>query len=59
MTNTLNKITIEEKIEFMLQYYRGKLEQANIPPIDYISGMQISAQIGVLETLKYYIEEGE
>ena len=46
-----------EKIELMLKVYREKLEKINNPPIDYVEGLRVSAQISVLENLYYYAQQ--
>lgn len=43
-----------EKLALMLDVYRGKLEKANVPPIDYVEGMRLSAKISILEDLFSY-----
>lgn len=52
---------MKEKIELLLKVYRKKLEEINIPPIDYMEGIRVNAIIGILEHLYVYAlqEEGK
>ncbi|MFA6176341.1 MAG: hypothetical protein WC765_07165 [Phycisphaerae bacterium] len=48
---------MKKKIELMLRVYRERLEKLSTPPIDYVEGVRVSAQISILETLYIYAQQ--